>query len=210
MELSLDFLSSALQTLTIASVTAALYRAWRFQYLLKKDMQGKTVLITGGASGVGLETCQLFARNGWRVIALDINSKGLEELRHISPQITTYVVDISSVESIDLFLDLLSKNSEVMRDGIDALVNCAGVVLPGPCLGVSWERMELQFRVNIIGVVYLTKKLLPFLLQNGQGASIVNISSMAGSIAWPWQGAYSTSKYALEGQSVCGLVLSLL
>jgi NAD(P)-dependent dehydrogenase (short-subunit alcohol dehydrogenase family) len=195
---------SSLQTLTAAYLGKTLYQFWRFHYLLKKRVQGtkKTVLITGGASGLGFETCRLFADNGWKVIALDINPKGLEELRQISPLITGYVVDISSIKSIDDCLEFLSNDPKVMRDGINALVNCAGLALPGPCLGVSWERMELQFRVNVIGVVYLTKKLLPLLLQPNNGANIVNISSMAGTIAWPWQGAYSTSKYALEGYSL--------
>lgn len=155
----------------------------------------------GSASGVGLETCKLYLKKGWKVIALDINLQGLQELKKLANNpndIEVYQVDVGDTKSIDKFYNELEKNEEIMKRGIDALVNCAGLALPGPCLGVSWERMEIQFRVNIIGIVYLTRKMIPLLLKMN-GGNIVNISSMAGSIAWPWQGAYSPTKFALEG-----------
>jgi NAD(P)-dependent dehydrogenase (short-subunit alcohol dehydrogenase family) len=195
------FLASAIQSLAAIFIGSKVYQCWRSRYFLNKRGIDKTVVITGGASGLGLETCKLFASKGWRVIALDINAKGLEDLQRISPLIIGFVVDISSVESIDQFLEDLSKNSNLLKNGIDTLVNCAGLAVPGPCLGVSWDRMELQFRVNIIGAIYLTRKLIPHLLQSNNGASIVNISSMAGVVAWPWQGAYTPSKFAFGGLS---------
>ena len=193
------FLTSAVQSLAALYLGSRLYQSWRYRYFLNKKGENKTVIITGGASGLGFETCKLFASRGWKVIALDINAQGLEELQRISPLIVGFVVDISNVESIDEWFETVSKDSNLLKDGVDTLVNCAGLAVPGPCLGVSWDRMELQFRVNIIGAIYLTRKLLPCLLHNSSGASIVNISSMAGVVAWPWQGAYTPSKFAFGG-----------
>jgi NAD(P)-dependent dehydrogenase (short-subunit alcohol dehydrogenase family) len=197
--LSSGFLTSIIQSISALYLGSKLYQCWRFRSFLKMKGIDKTAIITGGASGLGYETCKLFASNGWRVIALDINAEGLEELQKISPLIVGYVVDISSVQSIDELLENLSKDSNILKNGVDTLVNCAGLAVPGPCLGVSWDRMELQFRVNVIGAMYLTRKIIPHLLHKNSGASIVNISSMAGVVAWPWQGAYTPSKFAFGG-----------
>jgi NAD(P)-dependent dehydrogenase (short-subunit alcohol dehydrogenase family) len=187
---------------TIAYSTYLFYSYWRYILLTKKRGEGKIVAITGAASGVGLETCKYFASHGWKVLAIDINRNGLNDLENYSLanhfNVLTFHMDISNMKSCDQFLEDIMNIDEIKTKGIDALVNCAGLALPGPCLGVAWEKLELQFRVNIIGVIYLTRILTP-LLASQNGGNIINISSMAGTIAWPWQGAYSTTKFALEG-----------
>jgi short-subunit dehydrogenase len=82
---------------------------------------------------------------------------------------------------------------------VAVLVNCAGFLLPLPVLGAPWELLERQMCVNALAPVYLTRLLMPLLLAGPRGGSVVNVSSVAAAIGWPYQGLYSASKAALEG-----------
>jgi NAD(P)-dependent dehydrogenase (short-subunit alcohol dehydrogenase family) len=194
---------SAIIIIAIVVVVNVFYRSYRFYSLLKLKGISKVVLVTGAGSGLGLEACKLFADRGWTVFAVDINRIALEELNSLAKSmkwtIFTQYVDISSTESCDQLLESITQYECIKKSGLSALVNCAGIAMAGPCLGIKWNQVELQWRVNIIGAMYITRIFYPLLLQGEDGGNIVNISSMAGRAGWPWQGAYSATKFALEG-----------
>ena len=84
--------------------------------------------------------------------------------------------------------------------GFDALVNNAGFGVWGPIESLSIEELKLQFEANFFGAVRMIHATLPGMLERKSGR-IVNISSVLGRIATPFNGAYVSSKYALEGLS---------
>ncbi|MBN3813891.1 coniferyl-alcohol dehydrogenase [Paraburkholderia sp. Ac-20347] len=122
-------------------------------------LQGKTVIITGAASGVGAATAALAASQGAQIISIDIN-------RPPEPIGEFFRADLSSQASIDELVNVLPA-------GADGLANIAGLPPTRPA--------EAVVAVNLVGLKYLTNRLVPKL---ANGASIVNIASLAG-IGWP-------------------------
>ncbi|WLH81765.1 coniferyl-alcohol dehydrogenase [Pseudomonas sp. FP2335] len=122
-------------------------------------LNNKTLVITGVSSGIGEETARIAREQGARVIGVDINPPKVEVDQFIQ-------ADLSSQESIDALLAQLPR-------GIDGLANIAG--LP------PTQNAERVIKVNLVGLKYLTLRLLPKLADN---ASIVNLASLAGA-GWP-------------------------
>ena len=153
----------------------------------------KTVLITGASSGFGKDTVKLFQTNGWNVIAT---------MR--SPEIET---ELSKLDNVLLVrLDVQDKKSiadavamGIQKFGrIDVLVNNAGYGAIGAMEAASDEIIQKQFRVNIFGLMDVTKAVLPSMRKNKDGV-IINISSMGGRITIPFGSLYNSTKFALEG-----------
>ncbi len=143
----------------------------------------KTILITGASSGFGLETAKIFAKNGYRIIAVARRGERLKELKNrIGKNILTIKLDVSDKEKV--FKKLRNLPNEFSN--IDILVNNAGFAL-----GVSrandadiedWEKMV---DVNIKGLLYVAKAILPNMIKRKSGY-IFNMGSMAGN--WPYEG----------------------
>lgn len=161
---------------------------------------GKVVLITGASSGIGLATALYLAEKGLVVIGAGRSMKRLAELKGEASKrglpITTVEMDINTDEGVD---DALS---HLMADhgGIDVLVNNAGYGLWGPLEALSVEEMRAQFETNFFAPFRLIKAVLHGMVRRGSG-TIVNISSVEGRLATPFNGAYAASKFALEGLS---------
>ena len=155
----------------------------------------KTILITGTSSGIGKETAILFAQKDWNVIATVRNAEHLTLFADVK-NISTYILDVRDKGSIE------SCVKEVICDfgKIDALVNNAGVYTTGPLETTSNETIEDIIETNIKGVLFTTKIVIEHFRKNKTG-SIVNISSIAGRVTFPFQSIYHTSKWAIEGFS---------
>ncbi len=122
-------------------------------------VKGKRIVVTGSSSGIGWETARVLSENGAEVLGVDLN-KNFDHVEEF------YRADLSDKATIDALAD-------VLPDGIDGLVNNAG--LP------PTRQAGLLLRVNLIGLKCLTLNLIPKL---NDGASIVNVASLAGS-GWP-------------------------
>jgi len=122
-------------------------------------LQGKTIVVTGAASGIGAQTAREIQAQGGRVIAVDINTPAGESERFIR-------ADLSDRASIDRLI-------EALPGGLNGLANIAGLPPMHPPATV--------LRVNLVGLKYLTGRLVPKL---ADGASIVNLASLAG-LGWP-------------------------
>jgi all-trans-retinol dehydrogenase (NAD+) len=162
-----------------------------------KNLEGKTVLITGGAMGMGRALAHLFLKDKTRVILVDIKREELEktasELRRLG-EVHPYVCDISDREKVYELAEKVHK--EVGK--IDILVNNAGIVFGGRFLDVPDDHHKKTMDVNIMGMMWMTKAFLPDLLEKKEG-HIINLSSAAGLMGVPELTSYCASKHAVIG-----------
>ncbi|GLK91796.1 SDR family NAD(P)-dependent oxidoreductase [Pseudomonas turukhanskensis] len=169
------------------------------------------VFITGATSGFGRATARRFAAAGWTLI---ITGRRLERLLalqdELSAQVPVHVVqlDVRDADAVQQAVATLPPGFQRIR----ALINNAGLALaPQPAQTVALPDWHTMIDTNITGLVNVTHALLPSLLETGQGASIVNIGSVAG--AWPYPGGhvYGASKAFVQQFSYnlrCDLIAS--
>ena len=155
----------------------------------------KTILITGASSGIGKETAKLFQAKGWNVIATMRNPESETELRELENTLVAKldVLDPSSIEQ--------AAKEGIARFGqIDILLNNAGYGAYGVLESFSREQIIRQFDTNVIGLLDVTKALLPHFRSNKSGI-IINVSSIGGKMSFPLGTLYHGTKFAVEGIS---------
>lgn len=165
-----------------------------------KTQKADVVLITGASSGIGLTTALYLAEKGYTVVG---TSRALGRLSGLQEQAKAKGVSVTPVElDVNSDADVAAVVPElIVRFGkIDALVNNAGYGLWGPLQGLSIGELKAQFETNVFAAFRMAKAVLPSMLARRRG-TIVNISSVAGRVATPFNGAYVSSKFALEGMS---------
>jgi NAD(P)-dependent dehydrogenase (short-subunit alcohol dehydrogenase family) len=159
-------------------------------------LAGRTAVITGAGSGIGRALAQLLAGRGCPVVISDIDDAGLAETeRSLSGQVLARHLDVSDR---DAQLALAEEVREWSPAPLGAVFNNAGATLSQTIEGVSEEDFDWIVGVNFWGVVHGTKAYLPWLLEQGTGV-VVNTSSVFGLIAWPTQGTYNATKFAVRG-----------
>ncbi|MGA9855515.1 MAG: SDR family NAD(P)-dependent oxidoreductase [Gammaproteobacteria bacterium] len=160
---------------------------------MEKIKISHSVLITGCSSGIGLATAQVLKARGWDVIASARKTEDIQRLKQMGLQaIRLNIADPVSIE------DALNETLTLTGGRLDALVNNAGIAIPGAVEDLSSEILQRQFDTNFFGTLELTNAVLPIMRRQGHGR-IVMLSSILGRVAMPWRGAYNASKFALEG-----------
>ncbi|MFF2487938.1 SDR family NAD(P)-dependent oxidoreductase [Microbacterium sp. NPDC058062] len=155
---------------------------------------GQTVIVTGAGSGIGRATASRVAREGGRVIAVDVSQDRLDEFvaAHAGADVVALTADITDDEGVARII-------EAAGDRIDALANIAGIMddmTPvGDVTDAVWDRV---FRVNVTGTMKLMRAVIPAMLAQGSG-SIVNTSSEASLRGSSAGAAYTASKHAVVG-----------
>jgi NAD(P)-dependent dehydrogenase (short-subunit alcohol dehydrogenase family) len=162
--------------------------------------RGKNVLITGASGGIGMATALYLAEKGYSVIGAGRSMARLAHLREQASErrlpITTVEMDINSDEGVAGAMPGL-----IERHGsIDVVVNNAGYSLWGPSQSLSMREIKDVFETNFFAAFRVIQAVLPGMLHRGSG-DIVNITSVEGRIATPFNGGYAASKFALEGLS---------
>ncbi len=157
---------------------------------------GKVVLISGSSSGIGLETAKLFASAGWTVIAGMRNAAGRTTPLHDDRRIIVAELDVTDTTSVTRAVAEVVKN----HGGIDVLVNNAGYALTGVFEYFDEATVRKQIDTNVIGLMKLTREVLPHMRERG-GGTIVNIASIAGKTTFPFYSFYHATKFAVEGFS---------
>ncbi len=159
-----------------------------------------SVLITGASAGIGRATALYLAERGYKTLATSRELSRLDGLREEAAARGVSVIgvelDINSDAAVSRILPAL-----IERHGaFDALVNNAGFGLWGPVETLSDAELKNQFETNFFAAVRLMRATLPSMIERRRG-TIVNVSSVLGRIGTPFNGAYVSSKFALEGIS---------
>ena len=155
----------------------------------------KTVLITGTSSGLGRAAARLFVAKGWNVVATMRRPERETELDRLERVLVTRL-DVRDPASIEAAVA-----AGIATFGrIDALVNNAGYGAYGPLEATPAAKIRRQFDVNVLGLLAMTRALLPHFRANRSG-TIVNVSSVGGRIAFPLGTLYHRTKFAVEGLS---------
>ncbi len=158
----------------------------------------RCALITGAAAGIGLATARNLAANGVKLVLTDVNSDGLDkavaELRESGADAVGFVLDVSSDEDIDRLAAGLEENDIK----IDILINNAGIWRDNT--GNFWETDPKswirRWRINVYGLMYLTRAILPGMIERRYGR-IVNVASVAGIYGISGMTDYSATKGAV-------------
>jgi len=151
------------------------------------------VLMTGCSSGIGHHCAHALARRGWRVVASARRAEDVQRLR--GEGLTAVLLDLDRDEHMAAGLEAALQHS----DGrLDALFNNAGFGVPGALEDLPRAALRAQFETNVFGTLELTRRVLPLFRARGAGRVVFN-SSVLGFAAFPFRGAYTASKYALEG-----------
>jgi short-subunit dehydrogenase len=164
--------------------------------------QPTTILVTGATSGIGRHLALDLAARGHRVIATGRNAEALADLevaaRTQNLQILPRALDVTDAASI------AAAHAAVLAAtggrGVDVLINNAGYGQTGPLLALDDATLRRQFDTNVFGLMAVTRAFAPEMVARGDGC-VINVSSTSGRITFPFFGAYSASKYAVEALS---------
>ena len=160
--------------------------------------QNKTIVVTGGGSGMGRELVLNLLAKGAKVVAIDINEKTLQETVVLAGEkggaLSTFVTDITDKQAVESLLEkVIGKLGHV-----DGIINNAGIIQPFVKLAdLNYEKIDQVLKVNFYGTLYMIKTFLPHLLTRPE-AHIVNTSSMGGFLPIPGQTIYGASKAAVK------------
>ncbi len=164
-----------------------------------KELTNKIVVITGSASGIGLEMARAFAREGARLVLADINAAGLEGVREdfeaMGRTVYSRVVDVTKKEQVKDFCDKVYE--KIGR--VDVLCNNAGVGWAGKFEDWTLESWEQIIAINLWSVIYGCHYFYPRMITQGGGGHIVNTASGAGLHPAPLLSAYCTTKHGVVG-----------
>lgn len=167
-----------------------------------KDFHGKTAVITGAASGIGLAMAQRFAREGMRLVLADIERDALQAAQHALRDDGAEVVAVPTDVADPTSVRALAETALQAFGQIHVLCCNAGVCSRA---GLIWEQTPADwtwvFGVNVTGVANCMQTFVPILLRQDVEARIVNTASMAGLLSGPFFGVYNASKAAVVSMS---------
>jgi NAD(P)-dependent dehydrogenase (short-subunit alcohol dehydrogenase family) len=164
----------------------------------------KVAVVTGSSTGIGFETCLLFARSGIRTYATMRDLTKADLIKNVAEKeklpLSVIQMNVDKDDSVaEAFKQIRDDDyGRIMR--IDILVNNAGFGLFGALEDQSIEDIKKQFETNLFGAVRTIQHVLPIMRKQRSGV-IVNISSLAGYVGFPASSVYNSTKFALEGLS---------
>lgn len=162
-------------------------------------MSKPVVLITGATAGIGEATAELFARNGYRLILTGRRQERLEALKNkLKTDVLTLCFDVRNRNEVEENLGSLPEGWKE----VDILINNAGLAagLSGIQNGDidDWERM---IDTNLKGLLYVTRTIVPGMIERKKGGHIINVSSIAGKEVYPNGNVYCASKHGVDALS---------
>jgi NADP-dependent 3-hydroxy acid dehydrogenase YdfG len=164
------------------------------------NVNGKVILVTGSAQGLGAAICKTMAEDGAKVIATDVNESKLEkmvnEISGSGGNIKSYSMNVADEKNVE---EVINKIIEEYGN-IDAVINNAGIDFTKSIEEISYDEWNKVIQVNLTGPFNVSKAVYPYMKKNGSG-HIVNITSTAAKRAWPNASAYHASKWGLLGLS---------
>ncbi|WP_205704026.1 SDR family oxidoreductase [Candidatus Chloroploca sp. Khr17] len=162
--------------------------------------QAGSVLITGASTGIGRACALHLVARGFQVFAGVRSPEDAEQLRLVSGgRVTPVMLDVTDAAQIDAAVATI--RAQTNGHGLRALVNNAGIAVPGPLEVVPIDAFRRQLEVNTLSPIAVTQAFLPLLRESSRPATIVNMGSISGRFTHPLFGPYSASKFALEACS---------
>ena len=171
---------------------------------MTSKLTGTVALVTGASSGIGAATARRLAGEGAAVVLVARRRGRMEALAAAIEQ-AGGVASVVEADITDRVQAEAAVGQAVQRFGrLDTLVNNAGVMLLGPVVGADLAAWERMIATNLQGLLYATHAALPHLLRAAEEgprmvADIVNISSIAGRVAWNGYGVYNLTKFGVNG-----------
>lgn len=156
----------------------------------------RTIVVTGCSSGIGAYCARALKADGWRVFATVRKVGDLSSLE--ADGVEAFLMDYTQPETISA---LVSAVTERTNGRIDALFNNGAYGQPGAVEDLTTDVLREQFETNFFGWHELTRQILPLMRRQGHGR-IVNCSSILGLVPYRFRGAYTASKFALEGLTI--------
>jgi meso-butanediol dehydrogenase / (S,S)-butanediol dehydrogenase / diacetyl reductase len=155
-----------------------------------RGLQGKRILITGGASGIGAATAARFLEEGSAVVVLDRDAKARDLIRHQLPKlIGTVDADVSNLKQVKTAF------GEAVRlmGGVDVLINNAGISIRHNFLDITPEEWDKVIAVNLTGVFYVAQTAAKHMWEHGSGV-ILQTASTNGTVGQPYYADYNATK----------------
>ncbi|MEP1124700.1 MAG: SDR family NAD(P)-dependent oxidoreductase [Ilumatobacter sp.] len=167
-----------------------------------QELSGKTAVITGAASGIGLALAHRFGAAGMNLVVGDIESGPLDlattELSDAGYDVAAMELDVSDLDGIRAFESFARESF----GNVHLLCNNAGVGAGGPVADMdNLDLWKWTIDINLWGVIYGCKVFMGAMIEHGEGAHIVNTASMAGHLSAPMMGPYNISKYGVVALS---------
>ncbi|XAZ23124.1 SDR family oxidoreductase [Sinorhizobium sp. B11] len=156
----------------------------------------RIIVVTGCSSGIGAYCARALKADGWRVFATVRKAEDLSSLE--ADGIEAVLMDYTQPETISALVDAVAERT---GGRIDALFNNGAYGQPGAVEDLSTQALRDQFETNVFGWHELTRLVIPFMRRRGQGR-IVQCSSILGLVPYRYRGAYTASKFAIEGLSI--------
>ena len=159
-------------------------------------MIGRSAVVTGAGSGIGLSTVELLVDAGWHVVAVDRDASAVERLTDHLGNGTAMVTPVAIDVTDEFAVGRLADQCRSLEAPLQALVNSAGIAANTRFLDTTAEQFRRIYEVNVVGAFALSQALAPILKENG-GGSIVHIASVSGIKGNLGRSAYGASKGAL-------------
>ncbi|GGC75408.1 SDR family NAD(P)-dependent oxidoreductase [Chelatococcus reniformis] len=164
----------------------------------------QSVVVTGASSGIGWACVEVLTASGFRVFGSVRKAEDADRLsREFGASFTPLVFDVTDETAVAAGAALV--DAALGGETLAGLVNNAGIAVPGPLIYLAIDDFKQQLAVNVTGQLIVTQHFVPLLgsdrARRGAPGRIVMISSVSGKSAAPFVGAYSASKFAIEGLS---------
>jgi NADP-dependent 3-hydroxy acid dehydrogenase YdfG len=162
------------------------------------NLDSKIAIVTGASSGIGEEFSRMLVHNGCRVYGLARSKDKLHSLQsELGEHFHPVEMDITKPDDLEDWVDRTFKRSHEP----DILINNAGVMLSSNVEDLSLEEWHTMINVNLNGVFYLTRLIVPYMKNNEKVCHIINIASIAGLLGNPTISGYNATKFGLRGFS---------
>jgi len=164
----------------------------------------KDVVVTGVSTGIGLGTTRVLIANGFRVFGSVRKQADADRLqKEFGDRYVPLIMDITDADAIQRASEKVG--TMIGSNRLAGLINNAGIVVSGPLLYLRPSEYRRQLEANMIGPLMVTQAFAPLLgtdnKRTGPTGRVINISSSAAKVALPLLGAYTASKWGLEGMS---------
>lgn len=154
------------------------------------SLTGRSVVVVGAASGIGAATARALVRAGARVALADVVKLTLPD----SERVLGIRADVTRADT----LEALREAAIGAFGSLDAVVNCAGVIVPGAVDSLADEAIRRQIDVNFLGTVLVTRAFLPYFRQRHRG-HLIHVGSLGGIVPLAGEATYSATKFAVRG-----------